>query len=99
MVIYRQSYSDGYLRAAINRPAQNARSPISAIAHRLLRLKRSIFGGFWRAGCNIGIMIFRRLLTQMLLLAGAAIAAMLAAAAADASPSSAPAPFVREWRA
>lgn len=35
----------------------------------------------------------------MLLLAGAAIAAMLAAAAADASPSSAPAPFVREWRA
>jgi hypothetical protein len=102
MVIYRQSYSDGYLRAATHRPAQNARSPISAIAHRFLRLKRSIFGGFWRAGYNIGIMTFQRLLLQMLLLAGAATAATAAtaaAAAADVSPSNAAAPFVREWRA
>jgi hypothetical protein len=69
-----------------------------------LRLKRSIFGGFWRAGYNIGnidIMTSRRLLMQTLLLTGAAAAATAAAtaAAADVSPSNAPAPFVREWRA
>jgi hypothetical protein len=63
-----------------------------------LRLERSIFGGFWRDGYNIGnikVMTFKRLLTRILLLAGAATAA----AAADVSPSNAPAPFVREWRA
>jgi hypothetical protein len=65
-----------------------------------LRLNRSIFGGFWRAGYDIGnidIMTFRRLLMQVLLVAGAATAAT--AAAADVWPSNAPAPFVREWRA
>jgi hypothetical protein len=41
-------------------------------------------------------MTFQGLLTQMLLLSGAATAAP---AAADVSPSNAPAPFVREWRA
>jgi hypothetical protein len=62
----------------------------------------SIFGGFWRDGQNIGninIMGVQRLLTQMLLLAGAATAVTAAPAATDVSPSDAPAPFVREWRA